>query len=140
MNQKRRRSSTRGIANVALGSFLLAFPFVGAPAEAQTDGAQEYQNFCAVCHGVAGRGDGPMASQLIHRPSDLTTLSAMNGGSFPETVVYQIIDGRRIVFSHGTREMPIWGDRFSTHSDATAADTRVSALVSHLERIQRKCF
>ena len=136
MNHKQRRSSTLGIANVVLVSFLLAFPFIGVSAEAQTDGAQEYRNFCAVCHGLAGHGDGPMASELTRQPSDLTTLSAKNGGSFPETVVYQIIDGRRIVLSHGTREMPIWGDRFSTDSDATAVDTRISALISHIECIQ----
>jgi hypothetical protein len=46
-------------------------------------------------------------------PSDLTVLSKNNGGIFPFNSVYEIIDGRKAVAAHGTREMPVWGDRYS---------------------------
>ena len=79
-----------------------------------------------------------MADKLIRRPNDLTLLSKKNSGSFPETIVYQIIDGRRIVLFHGPREMPIWGDRFRGNGELGAVDDRISALVSHVESIQAK--
>jgi mono/diheme cytochrome c family protein len=74
--------------------------------------ASEFRNSCAVCHGVDGQGNGPMAVLLKVKPPDLTRLAARNGGKFPFDYVMRIIDGRATVGPHGTREMPIWGDRY----------------------------
>lgn len=63
------------------------------PGEQSADGAQDYADFCAGCHGAGGRGDGPAAADLSRRPADLTTLSARNGGSFPGTRVMAKIWG-----------------------------------------------
>ena len=79
-----------------------------------------------------------MAEKLTRHPNDLTLLSKNNGDSFPETVVYQIVDGRRIVVFHGSREMPIWGERFKGNGEDASVDARISALVRHLESIQAK--
>jgi hypothetical protein len=79
-----------------------------------------------------------MADKLIRRPNDLTQLSAQNGGSFPETVVYQSVDGRRIVLFHGPREMPIWGDRFRRDGEEGTVDARIDALVRHVESLQAR--
>jgi mono/diheme cytochrome c family protein len=105
-------------------------------------------NNCAVCHGFDGKGNGPMAEQLIKPPKDLTILSKNNGGSFPETAIYQLIDGRRVVITdegrdietfHGSSDMPIWGDRFRTiEGDEGAVDERISNLLKYLESIQLK--
>ncbi len=99
-------------------------------------GARDYINNCAVCHGVDGKGNGPMAKQLARPPKDLTLLSKKNGGSFPETAVYNIIDGRRVSDFHG-QEMPIWGERFRTiEGDEAAVDKRISNIIEYLESIQ----
>lgn len=99
--------------------------------------ASEYINSCAVCHGVGGKGDGPMLSLLTKRPKDLTVLSQENGGSFPETVIYQVIDGRRINLSHGSREMPVWGNRFRMKDeDEDAAEARITKIIRHIESLQ----
>ena len=99
--------------------------------------ASEYINSCAVCHGIKGKGDGPMHSQLTKRPKDLTVLSQENGGSFPETVVYQIIDGRRINLSHGSGEMPVWGKRFRmVDGNEKAVETRIEKIINYIESIQ----
>ena len=126
------RNQWAGIA----ASTLLAMPLWCVAADRRIDGAGEFRTYCAVCHGINGRGDGPMADKLTRRPSDLTRLSKDNGGSFPETFVYQSIDGRRIVLFHGTREMPIWGDRFRRNGDEETLDARIDALVRHVESIQ----
>jgi mono/diheme cytochrome c family protein len=110
----------------------------GPPAKTSSlpDGANEYRKQCAVCHGVDGRGNGPIADQLRRRPTDLTRLSAKNGGSFPETLVYQSIDGRRVVLLHGPSDMPVWGERFRRSGIESVVDARISALVHFVESLQ----
>lgn len=101
-------------------------------------GSSEYIDSCAVCHGVKGEGDGPMLSQLTKRPKDLTVLSQENGGSFPETVVYQVIDGRRVNISHGSREMPVWGKRFRVlEGNEDAVESRITKIISYIESLQK---
>lgn len=121
---------------------------LGSPSSAQNLGAIEYSNSCATCHGQDGKGDGPVSSQLLNTPPDLTVLSKMNGGVFPIADVYAIIDGTADVAVHGGRDMPIWGDRYMTEmrDDPTAhyswvearayALNRVLALVEYLSSIQ----
>jgi hypothetical protein len=44
------------------------------------------------------------------QPSDLTRISARNGGSFPLARIEKIIsDEEQLPAGHGTREMPLWG-------------------------------
>lgn len=42
-------------------------------------GITEYELACMACHGVDGRGDGPLAKTLKARPADLTQISKANG-------------------------------------------------------------
>lgn len=112
----------------------------------QLEGEREYMNNCAVCHGIVGKGNGPFAEQLTKLPADLTLLSKKNGGSFPETAIYQLIDGRNVSISdegrkvepfHGPQDMPIWGDVFRfIEGDEGAVDDRISNLLEYLESIQ----
>jgi mono/diheme cytochrome c family protein len=100
-------------------------------------GRIDYLSHCAACHGDSGRGDGPQADTLTAPLPDLTRLAAVNGGSFPETLVYQIIDGRRIVRSHGTPEMPVWGRSFARSGASEAViEQRLTALVAYIESLQ----
>ncbi len=70
-------------------------------------GKFEYQVSCASCHGLDGKGKGPVSSELKVPPTDLTLLAKGNNGVFPFTRVYEVIDGRRAVISHGPRNMPV---------------------------------
>jgi hypothetical protein len=56
---------------------------------------------CASCHGVDGKGNGPVAKTLKQPPADLTKLSENNKGVFPISRVYGVIDGRIQVIVHG---------------------------------------
>lgn len=76
-------------------------------------GKYEYQTGCAPCHGTDGKGAGPVSSRFRVSPPDLTILAKKNNGVFPLNVVYEIIDGRKALLAHGTRDMPIWGDRYA---------------------------
>lgn len=91
-----------------------------AVAEEELIGANEYRTSCLSCHGVGGRGDGPMARFLTIKPTDLTQLANNNGGQYPDLKagrfpfarVFQIVDGRTVVSGHGERSMPVWGSRY----------------------------
>ena len=95
------------------------------PSFAQDDlaaGKAEYQAACQSCHGDKGIGDGPMAQYLTLKPADLTQLSKANNGQYPFLKVFQTIDGRAVVKTHGEGPMPIWGDRYTVNSGAAGAE------------------
>jgi hypothetical protein len=80
--------------------------------EAQSIGKAAYETYCAGCHGISGKGDGPHANSLTKPPADLTQIQNRNGGRFPSRELFDIIDGREEVAAHGTREMPVWAKIF----------------------------
>ncbi len=80
-------------------------------AQEASEGAMIYERYCATCHGLDAKGQGPMAPSLVVQPSDLTTLSQRNEGDFPLTRVVTRIDGRDPLISHGS-DMPVFGDFF----------------------------
>jgi mono/diheme cytochrome c family protein len=45
-------------------------------------GKTEYQSSCAACHGVDGKGKGPLSLELKSTPTDLTVLAKKNNGVF----------------------------------------------------------
>ncbi len=129
---------------------LLAIPGCGRPDRLHPEGAglagdadeprQLYLRSCASCHGVDGRGDGPVAPALVVPPADLTRLAARYGGTFPRDVVIEVIAGERELAPHGTREMPVWSQRFGTGTAAAAsiyARRRLELLADHVASLQR---
>ncbi len=53
---------------------------------ASNSGKEMFNNYCAVCHGRHGKGDGPAAAALKVPPTDLTTLAQkMEASSLPTT-------------------------------------------------------
>ena len=46
---------------------------------ANLDGDVVFDNLCAVCHGVGGKGNGPAVSALEHTVPDLTIIAASKG-------------------------------------------------------------
>jgi mono/diheme cytochrome c family protein len=110
--------------------------------EVVAGGELEYQNYCAVCHGVDAKGQGIMSRFLTIRPADLTQLAKKNGGTFAFWRVYRSIDGSEEVRGHGARDMPIWGDRFRAQAGGNDSGSRAQAagrllgLVFYLQHIQ----
>lgn len=50
---------------------------------------------CAACHGMGGKGDGPLAEGMRRKPTDLTQIAARNGGVWDMAAVMSRIDGYR---------------------------------------------
>jgi len=100
-----------------------------------------YRTFCASCHGLEGKGNGPAAAALKTAPADLTLLSQKNGGKFPAQRVRDYIEGKdaKTTGAHGSREMPVWGDVFrNIANDQGAVTYRLFTLSSYLESLQAK--
>ena len=105
-----------------------------------TSGKQMYTDYCAPCHGGAGKGDGPAASALKPAPADLTLLAKNNNGKFPiDRVMNDLRQGSKSA-AHGNSEMPVWGPLFKSLSPTNApqVDQRVHNLAVHLESLQAK--
>jgi mono/diheme cytochrome c family protein len=105
-----------------------------------TSGKEMFENYCAVCHGKDGKGNGPAASALKVPPTDLTTLAQKNGGKFDSAHVATVIRGQGQTPAHGSQEMPVWGPLFSSISQGHAGEVqqRVANLVKYIEGLQAK--
>ena len=132
--------------------------FAGAAQAEDFDiGRSEFQSSCASCHGTDAKGKGPVSDQLKIPPPDLTMLAKNNNGVFPTNAVYETIYGLKTIPAHGTREMPIWGERFnpiiklphivdpsydvldpSRELREVVVRTRILTVVDYLNRIQQK--
>jgi mono/diheme cytochrome c family protein len=117
---------------------------IDVPRTLANDGRQMYVSYCASCHGLSGRGNGPAAGVLRVPPSDLTVLSKSNQGKFPGYRVASVLRfGPESPKAHGLREMPVWGSVFAgmnhtVMNSREEEDLRVTNLSRYLEGIQAK--
>jgi hypothetical protein len=100
-------------------------------------GVQLYMRFCSSCHGDKARGDGPVANIFKIEVPDLTRIAHRHGGVFPTEQIHRIIDGRKTLPPHGSREMPVWGFEFYRENENTGGtDDLVARLTEFLRTIQ----
>jgi len=105
-------------------------------------GAPLFVRHCAACHGREGRGYGSARVALVKQPADLTAIAARRGGAFPTGEIARVIDGRFDLPAHGSREMPVWGQRFGSDvADPEVGESigrgNIASLVEYLKSIQR---
>ncbi|MEO8258364.1 MAG: c-type cytochrome [Acidobacteriota bacterium] len=102
-------------------------------------GRDLFATYCASCHGIGARGNGPAAEELRRRPADLTQFAKRNGGVFNSARIHSIVDGRAVK-AHGTIEMPVWGDAFKWREGLPedGIKVRIEALIRYLESIQER--
>lgn len=129
------------LALLLILNFVLLTP-AGAQSFADYSGRDLYMRFCASCHGATGAGDGPVGQGMAVMVPDLTGLADRQGGMLDADSLREIIDGRAVVVSHGTRQMPVWGYEFWVEEGAdvqaeAAVRTIVDKLIAYLRSIQR---
>lgn len=136
-----RAGSARAIAVVvmALAGALspAAAAETGADDAALAAGKATYQRYCALCHGLDGRGAGPLSDALKAKPADLTTLSRREGGKFPagrfaETVWTGNLPG------HGKSAMLEWSRVFGADQNQLEATATILDLTIYVETLQAK--
>jgi mono/diheme cytochrome c family protein len=136
----------RTLTLLGIGSAVMALA-LPALAQPKTDlGKREYDSNCASCHGADGKGGGAYVELLKRSPPDLTTMAKRNGGVFPLSAAYDVIEGRGR--GHGSSDMPIWGQDYKVRAGEYYVDvpynpevyvrTRILALIEYLNRLQVK--
>ena len=140
-----------GIALTVLLSFAIAQQ--ASPAQSGTtikhvpitqtpsnSGKDMYNNYCAVCHGKDGKGDGPAASALKTAPTDLSALAKNDGGKYPAAHVSAVIRGQATTTAHGSKDMPVWGPLFSSISQGHEGQVqqRITNVVEYVGTLQSK--
>jgi mono/diheme cytochrome c family protein len=136
------------LASLMLTTTLSLSTMAFAQKEKVDVGKLEFEVHCAICHGMDAKGNGPYVSSLKVAPSDLTLIARNNAGVFPADHIIGVIDGRAQIASHGSRDMPIWGNRYAISAAEHFAGSpydqeayirgRVLILVDYLSRIQQK--
>lgn len=133
------------IASIAFVAASLAV-FPGYADEAVV-GQDEFQNSCAACHGMDGKGNGPFLDFLKQAPADLTQIASRNNGRFPFQQIYKVIEDPSASRAHGDRDMPVWGRQFSQEEiekygpydtlHPGLVEARILKLVFYLATIQQ---
>lgn len=125
-----------------LAVFVLTLCFLPKASQAGGDNAyvekghKLFRQYCASCHGLDGKGNGPVAASLKSPPADLTALQK-KGEKFPTDRVMTIIDGEQTdrIEAHGTNKMPVWGTEFR-RTVGLQKNNYVLSLTRYLESIQ----
>ncbi len=129
----------------ALGT---AFAQAQAPQAPVDLGRLEFSDNCAACHGLDGKGNGPLGGLLQKSPPDLSQLAKKNGGVLPVNRMYAVIEGTATVPSHGTRDMPVWGREYRIeeaqrlrearghYEPAEVVRARILTLIEYISRLQ----
>lgn len=101
-------------------------------------GHQMYKEYCAHCHGISGKGNGPASATLARRPPDLTTLAKRNGGEFPHDYAARVLRFGPDFASHGSSQMPAWGPIFQymDNYNEAAVRQRIQNLCDYLDSLQ----
>jgi mono/diheme cytochrome c family protein len=105
-----------------------------------SSGKEMFKTYCAVCHGLDGKGTGPAAPAMKTVPTDLTALAQKSAGKYPAPHVAAVIRGQASTPSHGSQDMPVWGPLFSSIDQGHDAQVqqRVTNLVNYIETVQTK--
>lgn len=88
------------------------------------EGHKVFNTYCFICHGVSGKGDGPLAKKLDTRPANLTNDARLSKKSDKD--IYRIIEG---TVKHGNSNMPKWRVAISP--------SQIKGLVSYIRFLHR---
>ena len=106
---------------------------VSAEPPAAYEGRRLYVSYCQLCHGVSGKGDGPLAKVMEISPADLTNTVR----SRSDTILTKIItgEGRQTITGRDrhnllSEAMPEWKDVFD--------QSQIEAIIAYLRFLSRR--
>ena len=107
---------------------------------ASMEGKDLYVAYCASCHGLTGKGDGPVSPDLKTPMADLRTIAKRNNGAVPKEELEKMILGEKgSRAAHGSEDMPVWGPVFrKVENDRDLGLVRVRHLLDYLISLQLK--
>ena len=101
-------------------------------------GKQMYKDYCAACHGMDGKGNGPAASALACKKlPDLTTIAKRKNEKSAAMEVKAVLEFGTPSKAHGTPDMPIWGPLFaSLNEGAGVVKLRIKNICDYVDSMQ----
>lgn len=111
------------------------------PSNYVPSGKVMFKEYCASCHGIDAKGQGPFASMLKVPPANLTTLAKRHDGKFPYEYVSDILRfGPGPTILHGSADMPTWGPIFQylDKNNERAVQQRIKNLCNYLASLQEQ--
>ena len=100
-----------------------------------------FKDYCASCHGVDGRGNGPAVVFLKTPPPDLRMIAQRNNGKFPSMQVKGTLTFGLGTHADSDLDMPTWGPAFRTLNGKYPNgmdDLRIVNLTNFIESFQDK--
>ena len=132
---------------------LLLLPAGAAPAQSKISAAQDqfppnfvpagrdmFKQYCAACHGIDAKGNGPARATLKVPAANLTTLAKRHGGTFPDDYVVKVLQFGPGFAIHGSSDMPTWGPifRYMDNYNQATVQKRIRNLCDYLKSLQEK--
>jgi len=140
-----------GLAGIFLGVFLIGtgtgmtqtkdktLEKVPISPSQPSSGKEMFKDYCAVCHGADGKGAGPAVDYLKTPPPDLTTMAKRYDEKSISLRVDAILRFGTKSKAHGTLDMPLWGNLFSSlDRNEQAVNMRISNLSQYVQSLQQK--
>ena len=119
-------------AVMLLSLLTVCAPDVFADPPPAYEGRRLYVSYCQLCHGIGGKGDGPLAKVMKISPADLTTTVR----SRSDTILTKIItgEGRQTITGRDRHNllsdaMPEWKEVFN--------ESQITALIAYLRFLSR---
>jgi len=107
-----------------------------------SSGKQMFKDYCAACHGIDGKGNGPAVEFLKAPPPDLTTMANRYNEKSVTVKVEAVLNfgPQTKANAHGTLDMPFWGQTFRRMrpSNDAEAKMRINNLSNYINSIQQK--
>src|SRR5512147_251880 len=113
---------------------------VPAPYTPADSGKAMFDAYCASCHGVDGKGQGPAAAAMKSAVPDLSMLAKSHDGTYPAFSVAETLRITRPLSAHGSVDMPVWGPVFSHLSQQSngVIQQRIHNINMYIESLQVK--
>lgn len=132
------------LAPLALLACLIPLAACLKPEAKVPTGAEDFADYCSGCHGVDGKGDGPMAASLGKRPSDLTKLAGAKGKIAMAPVMSKIYGATNV---HPGDLMPEFGSLLESDQRVlydsgdgilTPTPLRLVQVAEHIQSLQAR--
>ena len=150
MNIRTRCAAVIFVGVVSLGAFAAETGATGVVIKqvpltyqdvALKNGHEMYDQLCAVCHGVTGKGDGPAASALSNPAPDLTQFGAGSGSQY-HAQLESVISGLNRDVHKDIVGMPLWFTEFQYvrrdkfgHPRSMYANLKIHSLAEYVEEL-----
>lgn len=101
-------------------------------------GEKLFEDHCARCHGLDGKGKGPSAGDQKTEPANLTEITKRNDGKYPAERIAEIIRyGGGLPGHENDHTMPVWGKVFSGECGPAFSRRAVVEVNRYIETLQK---